>query len=235
VLRLSGVDAIAFLQGQCTQDLRGLDAAGVTRGAFLTPQGRILALAVIRRDGDDLALSLPSDLADTLRQHLQRFIMRSKVRLTLEAPTPLDDAAARHGFSADAPTDQALAAIRSGIATVTAATSGEWIPQMLNLDLVNAVSFTKGCYTGQEIVARTQHLGRIKRRMFRYCLDGAAPTALDSLFFEAQKVGEVVSSTRADGGSECLAVVNLEYRDRPLCLADGRICQPRALPYEIPA
>jgi folate-binding protein YgfZ len=235
VLRLSGADAIGFLQGQCTQDLWALDAAGVTRGAFLTPQGRILALAVIRREDDDLLVSLPTDLVEGLRLHLQRFVLRSKVRLTVTSATPLDEAAVRHGFVADAPKDDGLAAIRSGIATVTAATSGEWIPQMLNLDLVNAISFTKGCYTGQEIVARTQHLGRIKRRMFRYGLEGMAPAPLDPLLVEDHKVGEVVSSTDVDGGAECLAVVNLEYRGRSLTLSDGRICEPLSLPYEIPA
>ncbi len=60
-----------------------------------------------------------------------------------------------------------LADIRAGLPQVYAATRELFIPQMLNLDLIDGISFTKGCYTGQEIVARTQHLGRIKRRMFR--------------------------------------------------------------------
>ncbi len=63
--------------------------------------------------------------------------------------------------------DWRLADIRAGLAQVYAATSELFVPQMLNLDLIDGISFTKGCFTGQEIVARTQHLGRIKRRMFR--------------------------------------------------------------------
>ena len=57
-------------------------------------------------------------------------------------------------------------AIDAGEPVVFAATSGEFVPQMLNLELLDGVSFDKGCYPGQEIVARTQYLGRIKRRMF---------------------------------------------------------------------
>ncbi len=60
-----------------------------------------------------------------------------------------------------------LADIRAGLPQVYAATSEAFVAQMLNLDLLDGISFTKGCYTGQEIIARTQHLGRIKRRLFR--------------------------------------------------------------------
>ena len=56
--------------------------------------------------------------------------------------------------------------IRSGLPLVTAATQDQFIPQMANLELIGGVSFEKGCYTGQEVVARTQHLGKVKRRMF---------------------------------------------------------------------
>ena len=61
-----------------------------------------------------------------------------------------------------------LADIRAGIPDIGTATSGEFIPQMINLDLLNAISFSKGCYTGQEIIARTKYLGRVKRRMLRF-------------------------------------------------------------------
>ena len=74
--------------------------------------------------------------------------------------------------------DEWLAAdIRDGQPQVFAATSEAFIPQMLNLDLIGGISFSKGCYTGQEIVARTQNLGRIKRRTFRYRVDGDTPPA----------------------------------------------------------
>ena len=67
-----------------------------------------------------------------------------------------------------------LADIRAGLPQVYAATSEAFVAQMLNLDRLDGISFTKGCYTGQEIIARTQHLGRIKRRLYRLSLPAGA-------------------------------------------------------------
>jgi hypothetical protein len=110
--------------------------------------------------------------------------------------------------------------IRDGQPHVFAATSEAFVPQMLNLDLLDGISFRKGCYTGQEIVARTQNLGRIKRRMFRFSMTGGpAPAAGDKLVEGALHAGDVVCSAAVGSGAEFLAVVNLEQARRSLRLA----------------
>ncbi|NJD31850.1 MAG: folate-binding protein YgfZ [Gammaproteobacteria bacterium] len=125
--------------------------------------------------------------------------------------------------------------IADGLPQVFAATSEQFVAQMLNLDLLDAISFTKGCYTGQEIVARTQNLGRIKRRTFRYHLDGGPqPLPMAGLYRDGTKVAEVVMSAPVGGGVHLLAVANLDARDRPLTLDDGRIATPVNLPYDVP-
>lgn len=136
-----------------------------------------------------------------------------------------------------AATEEWLAAdIADGLPQVFAATSEAFVPQMLNLDLIDGISFKKGCYTGQEIVARTQHLGRIKRRAFRYRLPpGPVPAPLTALFLRGAKVAEVVMGVTVGDGVELLAVTSLEARDQLLELADGRSAEPRAVPYVIPA
>jgi hypothetical protein len=107
---------------------------------------------------------------------------------------------------------------------------------MLNLDLLGAISFTKGCYTGQEIVARTQHLGRIKRRLFRFGVAaGAAPLPLAGLHRDGQKVGEVLLSSHRGPAIELLAVTGIEAGGVPLTLEDGRQARPLPLPYAVPA
>ena len=127
-----------------------------------------------------------------------------------------------------------LAGIRAGQPAVVAATSEAWTPQMLNLDLLAAISFTKGCYTGQEIVARTQHLGRIKRRMFRYVAADAVSVAPgEALTLAGAKVGEVVRAGAAGTATELLAVVSLEAREQPLESARGTRFLPQPLPYAI--
>jgi hypothetical protein len=125
--------------------------------------------------------------------------------------------------------------LAQGEPMVFPATRGEWIPQMLNLDLIGAVSFSKGCYSGQEIVARAHHLGRVKRRMARYeCVAGALPEPGHGLFDGAEKVAEVVAA--APGApAQLLAVVNLDSLGRPLGDAPGTLAlRPLPLPYRLP-
>lgn len=113
-----------------------------------------------------------------------------------------------------------LGEIRSGIGHVSPATREQFIPQMLNLPALDAVSFKKGCYTGQEIVARMQYLGKLKRHMYRFQLASAdipAPgTALLSPV-HSSAVGEVVSAARCEYGVELLATALVD------AVSDGRI------------
>jgi len=124
--------------------------------------------------------------------------------------------------------------VAAGLPQVFAASSESFVPQMLNLDLLDAISFTKGCYTGQEIVARTQHLGRIKRRTARYRLPaGPALPPLSGLFLDDAKVAEVVMSAPVGDAIELLAVTSLEAWGRTLRAGDGREAVPQALPYAV--
>ncbi|OLF55616.1 YgfZ/GcvT domain-containing protein [Pseudomonas chlororaphis] len=107
-----------------------------------------------------------------------------------------------------------LGQIRAGIGQVMPATRELFIPQMLNLQAIGGVSFKKGCYTGQEIVARMQYLGKLKRRLYRLVLDAAEPlpepgTALFSPT-HASSVGEVVIAANAEQNIELLAVLQAE-------------------------
>jgi folate-binding protein YgfZ len=113
-----------------------------------------------------------------------------------------DDDAAQAGWR--------LADVRAGIAQVYAATSELFVAQMLNLDLVDGISFSKGCYTGQEIIARTQHLGRIKRRMFRLALPAGGYEVGAALRLGDGRSGRVVEIAPAAGGQEALAVFPLD-------------------------
>ncbi|MEO8627278.1 MAG: folate-binding protein [Betaproteobacteria bacterium] len=129
-----------------------------------------------------------------------------------------------------------LAGIASGVPVVTAATSDLFLPQMLNLDLVGGVSFRKGCYTGQEIIARTQYLGQVKRRLARFA--GASATVAGSEIYSGERsVGTVINAAVAPGGGyEVLAVVGIETADAPLQLdpRNGAALQSLALPYALP-
>jgi tRNA-modifying protein YgfZ len=102
-----------------------------------------------------------------------------------------------------------LADIRAGMPQVYAATSEQFVAQMLNLDLLDAISFTKGCYTGQEIIARTQHLGRIKRRLSRLALPSGSWSIGQPLRLTDGRTGRLTEVARVGEGFEALAVLSL--------------------------
>ncbi len=107
--------------------------------------------------------------------------------------------------------------ITQGIPLITAATQDEFVAQMLNFELIGGVNFQKGCYPGQEIVARTQYLGKLKKRLFRAHVEGNTPKAGSDVFspeFGEQSAGKVVMAAPApEGGSDLLAVVQVSSRE----------------------
>jgi len=135
----------------------------------------------------------------------------------------------------------ALLDIEAGVPAITPATQDQYVPQMVNLDLIGAVSYTKGCYPGQEIVARTHYLGRLKQRMYRI----HAPAALlpgDALYSAAfgaeQASGAVLAAAPAEGsGYEALAVIQTTaVASGPVTWKspDGPAVELKPLPYSIP-
>lgn len=124
--------------------------------------------------------------------------------------------------------------IRAGLPMVYPETADEFVPQMLNLQAIGGVSFKKGCYPGQEIVARTQYLGALKRRMYLGHLpDGAPPTPGERLTVADTAVGRVVAAVpAARGGSEVLAVVEIAHAQAAIqCGAAPWV--PGELPYSL--
>jgi tRNA-modifying protein YgfZ len=132
--------------------------------------------------------------------------------VALSAP----EAATQPNTSADA---WELASIRAGVPVITAATQEAFVPQMANFELVGGVSFKKGCYPGQEIVARTQYRGGLKRRMALAHIDGGErPAPGQSVYsgaFGDQSAGTIVNAAPApEGGFDALVVAQVESLQR---------------------
>ncbi len=129
------------------------------------------------------------------------------------------------------------ACIADGEPSIQPETAALWLPQMLNLDLISGVSFSKGCYVGQEIVARSQHIGRIKRRMLRYVgPPGAALQPAQALFSGETLAAQVVTTAHDGNATHCLAVVDLRFCSDLLgAKPGGSEFVPADLPYAIPA
>jgi folate-binding protein YgfZ len=135
------------------------------------------------------------------------FVLRSQVQLEEQPDSPAPDART--------PLEEILA----GIPEIYPETRELFVPQMLNLDSLDAIDFKKGCYPGQEIVARTQYLGDVKRRMY-LCESEAGDIApgtsvLSGAGTEDETVGTVVRATTHAGGNRVLAVLQTTAPARP--------------------
>jgi tRNA-modifying protein YgfZ len=137
------------------------------------------------------------------------------------------------------PDDWAWAEAEVGVAWVRGATVEAFVPQMINFEVLGGVSFKKGCYPGQEIVARSQYRGTLKRRLQVFETDGTA-TVGQEIFHSAdpeQPAGIVAGSGRRGGRTAIAAEIKLaalEGGSLHLGSAGGALLQPRALPYDIP-
>jgi folate-binding protein YgfZ len=292
VLRIAGDDALSFLQGQLTNDVRQLADGRTQLSACCTSQGRVIALLRLRQTEEAIYALMPADLLGRLATHIRKFVLRAKVEILQAAD--LHVGAILTGSAAAAAEQQAIeesamtmspvplagatevvtfqyaegrevlaappyawrsigglslaranprseaawlaADAAAGLPQVFASTSEHFTPQMLNLDLLAGVSFSKGCYTGQEIVTRTQHLGRVKRRTMRFRLPAGAsvPSPMTSLLLDGAKAADVLLCAEdADGHVEMLAVTNLDATGRELVTEGGVAATPAPVPYEI--
>lgn len=210
LLHVSGDDAATFLQGQLTVDVNRL-SGDPQLAAWCNPKGRVIVIFECVRDGDTFVLRCPAALIDTLIQRLTLFRFRAKVEFSQsEAP--------------DSSRERVADQFANGIARISVPQSESFTPHMLNLDLLHAVSFDKGCYTGQEIVARTHYRGATKRRMHKFRGGSASPG--DKLTRDGKSVGEVVNAM----DDTLLAVIPLDHADAALEV-NGRLLTREPLPY----
>jgi len=166
-----------------------------------------------------LGLELPAETDSVVRNDTLIAIRVSPDRAELWVPAEQGDAVRNQLAATLEQTDLnewLLGQIRAGIGQVMPQTRELFIPQMLNLQAVGGVSFKKGCYTGQEIVARMQYLGKLKRRLYRLSLDAPEmPEPGTPLFSPSHTsaIGEVVIAAKTDQTVELLAVLQAEAAD----------------------
>lgn len=297
LLAVRGKDALEFLQGQFTNDLRHLGDDTSQLNGYCSAKGRLLASFRVIPDDDGFLLRMPRALVEPLMKKLRMFVLRAavtledvgecRIRLGVSGQTATDELGTlvpalpqavdgmtrsdgytviripgvqpRFEIHGDleamrrlwdtlnvrcAPVGEAawsLLDILAGIPTIHPETSDAFVPQMVNLQLLGGVSFKKGCYPGQEVVARMQYLGTLKRRMYLARVPGEAqPRPGDELFSpddREQSAGKVVDAQpHPDGGFMLLAVIQIASReagDIRLGSADGPPLEFAELPYPL--
>lgn len=289
-LRIEGLDARKFLQGQLSCNVDIVSASHGVYGALCTPKGRMVCNFYLQQ-GDNvncLIMTLPTSTVDVTLTTLKKYIVFSKAEivnisderhvfgligpkaaalLNIEQAQRLqqsqhnsgsilcltpqrflisirnDDAQAQwHKLLDNADVGPGchweLGDIQDGLGMVFSETSEQFIPQMLNMQLTDGISFDKGCYTGQEIIARTQYRGKIKRHMQRFTTQTEnLPTPNQALYtIDTDKAFATVVSAEynVSGDAELLAVVNGPISDAGLRLEDGTAVKQAPLPYPLP-
>lgn len=233
-VRVSGPDAAAFLNGQFTQNTLQMNAGDAHFGAFCNPKGRTLATAFVLATAEGFELWSLNSTLPSLIQSLRRYVMRAKVVFDDVPSVRNATYTLPHGvaLTLDSPRFEAQA-IAAGVPLIQAANAAAFVPQMINLDLLEGIDFGKGCYTGQEIIARTQNLGTIKRRMLIFGCDHASElSAGDRIAAAGATVGRIVGV--AD--DQVLASLRLAALDQPLTAGDHdiKLGQRGRMPYAIP-
>ncbi|HST26810.1 MAG TPA: folate-binding protein [Rudaea sp.] len=165
VLEITGADAAAFAHAQFCNDVLTRPDGHWQWNAWLSPQGRVRAFfRLLRIDAGNVLLTLRGGDAEWLRAELARYVFRAKVQLR----------AVNEATPSPAPEYSPLADIRAGIPEIGVELRDRLLPQWIGLDRLGAVSVNKGCYPGQEIMARLHFKGGNKRSLYRLRWSGSA-------------------------------------------------------------
>lgn len=220
VIKLTGPDAVSFLQGQVTCDVAKLDEGQSLAGCHCNAKGKMWSTFIIFKYQGDLLLVMHRESAAKSLAELNKYGVFAKTDITDESEqwhvygseseldAPLSKQLAADHFislsSTELPhTEDAnlwwQAEILSGRAHLFAATQEEFVPQMLNLQALDYISFNKGCYMGQEMVARMKYLGKNKRALYIGEINGIVSLSIgDDVFIELngnrRSQGKIINS-----------------------------------------
>lgn len=254
-LRLSGPDRVSFLQGLVSNDVTAVSPGHAVYACLLTPQGKFLHDFFLLADGNSLLIDCEAERRDDLAQRLKVYKLRSKIEIgpaeyaafaalgpvtgvagAIVYPDPRSEALGRRMA---VPTGSAVGPElpfevyeRMRIARAIPRGSldmevGKAILLENNIDLLNGISWDKGCYTGQELTARTRYRGLIKKRLVPVGIAGPVPPVGTPLMENGIEVGEMRGAT----GEVGLALVRLErLRQGGVINAEGAVLTPEPPP-----
>lgn len=236
ILLIEGPDAIAFAQSQFSNNVTALPNGRWQFSAWLDAQGRVRALFHLARlDDEHLLLLLRGDHPDALIDALQRFVFRAKVRLTHSSASMLASGPARPIFDVNRNGDAIefgcgdhsllcgthisvddswrRLQLLNGWAWLPASVADTLLPPALSLYRLPAVALDKGCYPGQEIVARLHYRGQHKRHLHRVTLSQATPHGT-TLHIGQRDSLQLLQTLPREHGAEALVVMPDELAER---------------------
>ena len=239
LLRISGTDSENFLQNQLTNDISKLANNRIQINAYCQHQGKIIALFWVMRSHDGFMLSFPNDLLDKIKTRLQMFIIMSDVIIEDISKEYCQIGLINEDNSNVFPINENLSlliqpneefnemiltrqdewtkvCIDFQLPEIFLKSSEKLVPQMLNLDIDEfGVNFSKGCYPGQEVVARLHYLGEAKRRLFSFISESEMQVG-DNLYCASSKAAKARGERYKGSG---IVVNKVKYNSIFYCLA----------------
>ena len=209
-VEISGKDAFDFLQNQLTNDLRHLKLTPKILAAWCNPKGRVIWVGEVSSACSSFKIIVPANLAENIVQRFLTFRFRAEVKFNIIDETK---------------TEELADLISKGHPSIGLEQTEKYTPHMLNLDLINAVDFNKGCYPGQEVVARTHFKGLSKRRTFKFESESRVKIN-DKVICNGQKVGNVLNVYE----NNLLAIIPVKMATKELAVGDSRL-KLNHLPY----
>ncbi len=250
-IAVTGPEASHFLQGQLSNDVDALSEGELQLSAWLNPSGRVISIIDVARSGEGYLLFLPTDLAEAVSRRLTLYKLRAKLDIgAIEiASGTLSDTNDKHYSRMLAPgvfetlrcneepsmaSEWAYGRLAAGIPWISADNSEKHTAHQLNLDRLKGFSLGKGCYVGQEIVARTEHLGKVKRRASRWTLEGLSGQSWvhSELLQDGKSVGRIISQAENAERTEFLVLLASKVDESRLCLPDNAKLQRLPLAFE---
>lgn len=211
IVRVTGTDAGDFLQGYVTCDTSLVSTEKALPMSFPDRQGRVVANGWLYGSFEDVALVIHASSVEILKTHLKPYLQFSKSSFDSQIqPCGVRYSDGNLGIAIEglqavlidvAQTEDECfqLLVRLNQPLVTSTTSGKYLPQMLNLEQSGAISFDKGCYLGQEVIARAQHRGQVKRRLHKFAIKKGHVQSGETVVDQQSQRGEIVlaSSTHA--------------------------------------
>lgn len=210
ILAISGQEAETYLQGQVTSDIQALTEQSLQLSAYCNPQGRVIATFFLWKQDNQIFMALPKSMESLVQKRLQKYAFRSQVKIAvMERTLP-----PHLSF-----TQKEL--IEKGIPILNPETSEMFVAQRLNLDTLGAISFNKGCYVGQEIIARLHYRGQSKHHLYHVLFDSSDiyPPSTEIKTQDDQMAGHIINSIP----SEALVVMADEFANQSYFTIDHQL------------
>ena len=194
IIQISGLDSAEFLQGQITNDVNLVSSDQMLRSAICNVKGRVLAVFKILKVGTDFHIFLNKSIAEKFKSHLEKYSVFYKTKIEFINQSSKN-------IEIISESDFRFRSIEEGFVDINESISEFFTPHELNYQNLGLINFEKGCFTGQEVIARMHYRGKLKFGLAKYQI--GEESFLDELDYvynkDNKKIGQIVSKEKDTG------------------------------------